>query len=177
MVSYHYKNPQMIPQFVRYLSLNLPDEFIVLCIGTDRCIGDALGPLVGSLLLQKHFPHLIYGTLGQPIHALNLKNTITMLKQKHPNAFILAIDASLGDSEQVGFITLRPGPIAPGKGVGKALPSVGDLSLIGIVAPNDEKINSTIHHIRLSLIMDLAQQITEVLMHHCHIAGDNKSTY
>lgn len=43
---------------------------IFLCIGTDRCTGDSLGPLIGhklKFLKRKNF--YIYGTLENPIHS------------------------------------------------------------------------------------------------------------
>ena len=58
---------------------------VILCIGTDRMIGDSLGPLVGSLLARKRKARLlVYGTLSQPVHALNLDETLNEIKKKHP---------------------------------------------------------------------------------------------
>jgi len=58
------------------LSLVLKDitneNTIVVCIGTDRAIGDALGPLVGTMLKNSDFKYPVYGTLDSPIHALNI---------------------------------------------------------------------------------------------------------
>ena len=37
---------------------------IILCIGTDRSTGDALGPLIGTHLSRLNLPQLkVYGTL------------------------------------------------------------------------------------------------------------------
>src|SRR5690554_2831459 len=47
---------------------------LVLCIGSDRSTGDALGPLVGAYLKQLPIPRTsVWGTLAQPVHALNLE--------------------------------------------------------------------------------------------------------
>ena len=49
-------------------------EIIFICIGTDRCTGDSLGPLIGYKS-KKFFKSLskhsifIYGTLESPIHS------------------------------------------------------------------------------------------------------------
>ena len=46
---------------------------VALCIGTDRVIGDALGPVVGELLVSAfNAPFFVYGTLASPVTALNL---------------------------------------------------------------------------------------------------------
>ncbi len=70
------------------LSLILKDiineNTIVICIGTDRAIGDALGPLVGTMLKNSDFKYPVYGTLDNPIHALNIYESIEEIKRLHP---------------------------------------------------------------------------------------------
>ncbi len=52
------------------------DRSCLLCIGTDRGTGDCLGPYVGHRLSSFCFPGIyVYGTLVQPVHALNLCDT------------------------------------------------------------------------------------------------------
>ena len=44
-------------------------QIIVLCIGTDRSTGDALGPLTGSKMHSINmYPH-VFGTLDDPVCA------------------------------------------------------------------------------------------------------------
>jgi|GEM_PF-2945695 len=40
-----------------------PGTPVILCIGTDRSTGDALGPLVGTMLSQHSLRAAVYGTL------------------------------------------------------------------------------------------------------------------
>ena len=48
-------------------------ELVFLCIGSDRVTGDCLGPFVGQKLSSCSTPDFtVYGTLFQPVHALNL---------------------------------------------------------------------------------------------------------
>ena len=127
---------------VEILSLILKDiineNTVVICIGTDRAIGDALGPLVGTMLKNSDFKYPVYGTLDNPIHALNIYESIDQIEEKHPNSEFLAIDACLGSINNIGNIQIRKGPILPGKGVGKKLPQVGSHSIVGIVDKVDE---------------------------------------
>ena len=81
---------------------------VILCIGTDRLIGDSLGPLAGSLLQRAHCPLPVYGTLAQPVHALNLTDFLAEIRRTHPNSPVIAIDASLGPASRIGCLTLRP---------------------------------------------------------------------
>ena len=55
---------------------------VFCCIGTDRSTGDALGPMTGSFLTQLvSFPFQVVGTLDNPLHALNLEETVAELKE------------------------------------------------------------------------------------------------
>ena len=47
-------------------------DIIVICIGTDRATGDALGPLVGDYILAHNTTYQVAGTLQYPVHALNI---------------------------------------------------------------------------------------------------------
>lgn len=106
---------------------------VILCIGTDRIIGDCLGPLAGSMLKKAAGENLaVYGTLENTVHALNLQKINQEIKKKHHGQIIIAIDASLGSYERVGSIFVRPGCLKPGAGVRKNLPDVGDVAITGI---------------------------------------------
>lgn len=52
-------------------------ELVFLCIGSDRITGDSLGPLIGYQLSPycSRVFH-VYGTLDDPVHALNLPDRI-----------------------------------------------------------------------------------------------------
>lgn len=146
-----------------FLKDYMKEDTIIVCIGTDRCIGDCLGPLVGSLLKDKFFPFPVYGTVASPIHALNIDKKLIEIKEIHPHSTVIGIDACLGDSNSIGELHVRDFPIHPGKGVGKVLPDVGDASVIGIVDSSDISEVFTNRSIRLSLIMDMSKVIVDAL--------------
>lgn len=138
-------------------------NFVILCIGTDRATGDCLGPLVGNKI-KEALPHIpVYGTIEKPVHALNLEQTIHTIFQEHKCPYVIAIDASLGTKEHIGYTTISNKPLAPGKGVNKNLPAIGNLSITGIVNisgfPNAVLLQST----RLHIVMTLADCIGTAL--------------
>ncbi|NLP16676.1 MAG: spore protease YyaC [Clostridiales bacterium] len=136
-------------------------NIVFLCIGSDRATGDCLGPIIGYKLSKYiNQPHIhIYGTLEHPVHAKNLKDTVTMINEKHNDAFIIAIDASLGKSDHIGYITLGDGPLKPGAGVDKDLPEVGDLFITGIVNFSGLFDHMLLQTTRLNVVMSMADQI------------------
>lgn len=142
---------------------------IIVCIGTDKCIGDCLGPLAGTILKEDNFPLPVYGTLSEPIHALNIDERLNEIKKLHPNAHIIGIDACLGNEEDIGDIRVRNHAISPGKGVGKELPEVGETSIIGIVDTSEYSDLFFSRSIRLSFVMDMAKSISKILFDSCLI--------
>jgi putative sporulation protein YyaC len=139
-------------------------DTVIVCIGTDKCIGDCLGPLVGSILTENFFPLPVYGTLSSPIHALNISERLDEISANHPNASIIGVDACLGDEDDIGNIRIRDYAIRPGKGVGKELPEVGMASVIGIVDSSDSSELFFSRSIRLSFIMNMAKTISRVFI-------------
>lgn len=144
----------------------LPGQpIVIMCIGSDRSTGDSLGPLVGYKLSKFSFENIfIYGSLYQPIHATNLSEAINRINELHICPFIIALDASLGKKEHIGYITMSIGPLKPGLGVKKKLPEVGDLHITGIVNYSGITDQSLLQTTRLSTIMTLADIITAVFV-------------
>lgn len=137
---------------------------VVVCVGTDRSTGDALGPLVGTALARYRSPlfHL-YGTLDEPVHAVNLQETLNSIYDTHPDPYIIGIDACLGHSTSVGCIQVADGPLRPGAGVNKQLPPVGDIHMTGIVNVGGFMEYFVLQNTRLSLVMRLSEKIASSL--------------
>lgn len=142
------------------------DKFIIMCIGTDRSTGDALGPLVGYKLepiIPEYKNIELLGTLHEPVHAKNLTKNIEYVNTNFENPFILAIDASLGSYSKIGYINIREGPIKPGLGVNKNLPKVGHISITGVVNISGIMEYAVLQNTRLSLVMNMADIISKSL--------------
>lgn len=141
------------------------DKFVLFCIGTDRITGDSLGPLVGYKLKKFDLENVfVYGTLDEPIHALNIEQSLALVKEKHPNLPIIAVDASLGHSSHLGCITVSKEALKPGIGVKKKLKHVGDISITGIVCSSSPLAGIELQTTRLSVVMKLADCICDSLL-------------
>ncbi|MBO1582080.1 spore protease YyaC [Bacillus sp. XF8] len=145
-----------------HIPLSPNTSLILICIGTDRSTGDALGPLVGSKLEQMNIQNLhVFGTLDEPIHALNLEDNIQNIQTSFPDSFIIAIDACLGKSQNIGSITVGEGPSKPGAAMNKKLPEIGKLHIHGIVNLNGFMEFFVLQNTRLSLVMKMADVIAQ----------------
>ncbi|WP_164670552.1 spore protease YyaC [Virgibacillus doumboii] len=143
---------------------NVPREYAVVCIGTDRSTGDALGPLTGTFLSEKRPKHIsVYGTLDDPVHATNLKEYIKLINVQHKKPYIIAVDASLGKATSVGSIISDIGSLKPGAALNKELPSIGDIHITGVVNISGFMEYSILQNTRLSQVVDMAKSVAALL--------------
>lgn len=140
-------------------------EIVFLCIGSDRVTGDCLGPYIGYRLSQYHIPGVfIYGTLQNPVHAVNLSSILSRINHLHPQALIIAIDSSLGEKKHLGYVTIGNGSLYPGAAVQKDLPPVGDIFITGVVNISGILEYLTLQTTRLATVISLADIITQGIL-------------
>lgn len=140
------------------------EPIVIVCVGTDRSTGDALGPLVGTALQKHGSPYYeLLGTLEEPVHAMNLAETIQSLNSRYTRPFVIGIDACLGQVSSIGSIQISPGPLHPGAGVNKTLPPIGDMHITGIVNVGGFMEYFVLQNTRLSLVMQMADLIASSL--------------
>lgn len=154
-------------------------EIIFLCIGTDRCTGDSLGPLIGYKL-KTYFKDIsknniyIYGSLETPVHSKNLVEIINRIKINFKNPYIVAIDSCLGKINNIGKVFVDNNPILPGAAVNKKLPPIGDLSITGIVNISGSYEFLILQNTRLYTVMSLADCISKGIIHFINKALTSK---
>lgn len=165
--SMQYDERFVLLKLTNYLREIVPENnstYVVTCIGTDRSTGDSLGPLTGSLLSMRHLENLhVYGTLHDPLHALNLQQCIDMINKKYRNPFIIAIDAALGTVSSIGTIHCGNGPLKPGSALKKELPEIGHAHICATVNINSELNYLVLQNTRLSLVYDMAYILSQAL--------------
>ncbi|HEU5138738.1 MAG TPA: spore protease YyaC [Bacillales bacterium] len=164
----HFQEESAVAMLSKHIGNRLPSiqkqTVAVVCIGTDRSTGDALGPIVGSKLKQKAPSSIeVYGTLEEPVHAVNLEKELQQIYTSHHDPFIIGVDASLGKSENIGMISFGEGPVKPGAGVKKQLPPVGHAHITGIVNVSGFMEYFVLQNTRLNLVMQMAEAIADSL--------------
>ena len=136
---------------------------IVVCVGSDLVIGDSLGPLTGSMLSFKTqgLGAYIYGTLQNPITAKEVKYLKDFLRKTHPGRSIIAVDAAVGRTEDIGLVKITSSPLSPGAGANKQLGSFGDATVLGVVAEKSMGNYALFNNTRLRLVYAMADKISE----------------
>lgn len=126
-----------------------------------RLHGDSLGPLIGYKLKEMNTVNFtIFGTLDRPVHAMNLDEYVNILQRFYRNDLVVAVDASVGHKEHIGYVTLGKGALKPGLGVSKELRAVGDIFITGIVGSCGNYDPLMLQSVRLSVVMNLADCIS-----------------
>ncbi|CFW98972.1 Protein of unknown function DUF1256 [Syntrophomonas zehnderi OL-4] len=164
--SYHFEDPACFPRIERLvfthlinMNPNFERDIVYLCIGTDRATGDCLGPIVGTRLLSMSPRFHVYGSLENPVHAVNLVKTIQEIKATHVNPLIAAIDASLGNTKRIGYINVKSGGLKPGTALNKDLPVVGDFHISAVVNVAGFLEQMVLQNTRLFLVYRMAEII------------------
>jgi putative sporulation protein YyaC len=178
------KSKEFISGFVKCLTdmMIAKEKFSVVfvCIGTDRSTGDSLGPLIGTFV-QKFIGEFsfiyCYGTLEDPIHAMNFTTEMEKIQKRHSNAIFVGIDASLGHQENIGTIFFCNMPIDPGAGVNKQLSPVGDMSIRATVNVSGYMEYFVLQNTRFALIYNLAEAISNIIHETCRELHKSKEIY
>lgn len=135
------------------------EEVIIVNIGTDKCTGDSFAPFLGSLLELQGSKFKYYGTLEDPIHALNVQEKIEFISQKHKNAFVIAVDSSVSEEEYVKGIYILNHSVEPGSALCKELESVGDISIVYNCCEVSDNVQVSLASARLGDIFKAAKDV------------------
>lgn len=138
---------------------------VILCIGSDLVAGDALGPIVGTLLSEKTagIPAYIYGRLSSPVTAREIRYVNTFLHRTHPDRKILAIDAAVGGAGETGLIRVQDFALSPGSGANKKLEKTGDVSILGIVTEKTPFGRASLSSIRIHTVYRMASIVADAV--------------
>ncbi|RCW44312.1 putative sporulation protein YyaC [Paenibacillus prosopidis] len=126
-----------------------------MCIGSDRSTGDSFGPLVGTMLQERGWPHVI-GTLQKPCDAHAVEHAAAAVSE---DSIVIAIDACLGKMKSIGRYIVTAGPLQPGKAIGRRLPAIGHYSIAGVVNANGPKAYWMLQTTSLYLVMQMAKEV------------------
>jgi len=92
---------------------------------------------------------------------MNLDLYARYIRLHYPDYVVVAIDASVGSLDHVGYATLGRGALQPGLGVSKELQAVGDIAITGIVGGVGSRDPVMLQSVRLSMVMKMADCICE----------------
>ena len=138
-----------------------------MCVGSDRVLGDAVGPLVGEYLIaQYQIPTYVYGRLSRCITASNLQAYAQFIEKHHPYNPVIVVDSALGAREDVGKIKVKKQGLTPGSAFHRQFEAMGDYSVVAIVGENTPAGKQAFPYVPLQRVRSLAKRIAADLSEH-----------
>ena len=125
-----------------------------------------LGPLVGTSLREEYrLPYPVYGAVGESVNGINLEEYLKMISLRHKYSRVIAVDAALGKSEDIGRIRLKKGGIKAGGALDRVGEKIGDVGIVGVVAEEKDPkdVYAALLGVPFSLVEELARRIAEMI--------------
>lgn len=104
-------------------------EIVILCIGTDKLIGDCVGPMVGQRLINswklknnddvKSKEIIILGNMEKTLNYKNARDVIKQVNENYSMPFIIAIDTALSKISTTQKIYVNNGSLTIGNSLGR----------------------------------------------------------
>ena len=114
-------------------------NIVFLCIGTNTIVGDAFGPVVGSVLknnLSDNKNIEILGDLKECVTYNDVDNVVKLLGGDYDNNLIIVLDSALSRKNDVGKVFVQDRGLKYAESLKKRNSVIGDISIKAVVAEN-----------------------------------------
>lgn len=141
-------------------------NIVILCVGTNKLIGDSIGPIVGqklTRLLNDKENVKIYGNTRETLNLQNARHILEKIPYIYQAPFIITIDAALGPKEMIESIFITTGKIKIGEALGHSIGYYSNINIKGIVGEYQENLKEnldTLSEVKRKCIHKLSNQIT-----------------
>ncbi len=110
-----------------------------VCLGTNRIIGDAFGPVVGSVLkkhLQIDSSVQVLGDLKECITYENVNRIIDLLAVNYKANLIIVLDSALSCKKNIGKVFVQNRGLKYAESLKKRNSRIGNISIKAVVGEN-----------------------------------------
>ena len=146
--------------------MNEFSDIVILCVGTDKLIGDLVGPIAGQKLkrLFKDFEKItVYGDIKKTVNTTNLNAIISEIIANYDQPFIITIDLALGPREKIETVWVSTGNMNPGSALKKQKSCRSNVNFKAVVGENLQNtiLNfNVLNSIERNVVQRLANEIT-----------------
>lgn len=112
---------------------------IFLCIGTNRIIGDAFGPVVGSVLkknLSSNDNIQVVGDLKECVTYDNINKTVNLLTCNYQTNLVIVLDSALSCKNDIGKVFVQNRGLKYAESLKKNNSAIGNISIKAVVGEN-----------------------------------------
>lgn len=144
------------------------EQYVFVCIGTNKVISDSFGPRVGEKLKDsfKDISNIkVFGTMKEPIHFKNAKKILMQLENDErlkidEYSKTILIDSAIDKDKKIGTTYVSHGGTEIGKAYGKSFYFPAYLSIKTVVSNKQKMLN--INQVDL-LAQNVANKIAKVI--------------
>ncbi len=125
------------------------ESIIFLCIGTNMIIGDAFGPLVGTLLknsFKEKENVKVIGDLEDVLTYNRIDANINYIKERYKNSLIIVLDSALSNISDIGKIFVQNRGLRYAESLKKHNNTIGNISIKAVVG---EDTNNSIENFKI----------------------------
>lgn len=160
------KYNKFVSELYKEFEDNENTNFVFICIGTSKLIGDSFGPFVGENLKKhnilknnktKKLKINIYGDIENNVNFRNINKLIDEINYKYYNPFIITVDSALSTRENIGKIVVSKRNIEIGKAINKKQKCIGNISVRGIVGENYNKLNKNMRGLKMVALENICE--------------------
>lgn len=163
------------------LIAGITEPILFFNIGSARSLGDAVGPLLGTLLVEAGAASsdvVVMGTAEDPIHARNISDKIEAAKASYAESVCIATDAAVGN--HVGSMRLTPGMLVAGAARHRMLPPIGDYSLLVTTIEGRNgcvnTLDAMVYCSNIGLIYGLARKMADAIVLGLKLRAERKES-
>jgi len=150
-----------LKQYINYYNIEKNfSEIIILCIGTNKIMGDMIGPMVGEnlkskIITPKNKKLIVFGNMTQTLNLKNANNIINKVKNNYQNPFVITIDTALSKIYDSKKIYINQGNIQIGSALSKGINCDSHINIKGVVGKYKENLEENLNTLRNVKLRDI----------------------
>ncbi len=157
---------------------NTFSHIIFLCIGTEKIIGDSVGPIIGSNIKNLENEYIkVYGICGKNLDFSNAKNIIEKVYKKYSNPFIITIDAALSKEKRTGEIYIGEGFMKIGTALEKSITFYSNINIKCVVGKYNSLNQKENINILNNVVKERVYSLAEIVSQGIKIILENTNIY
>lgn len=115
------------------------NKIIFVCIGTNRIIGDLIGPYVGTILSKTFSTYNNIDVIGDNDNLVtynNIEQKMKYINEVYKDKLIIVIDSALAEEQNIGKIFVQNRGLRYAESLKKKNTVIGDISIKVVVGKN-----------------------------------------
>ena len=144
-------------------------NLIFVCIGSNKMVGDSLGPLIGETLYKnlKDKKIKILGNLKNNVNSKNINQTLKNIEKEYTKPYVISIDSALSNSIEPGNVFILKKGLVPGSALKKKSIVIGNISIKAIVGKDEKNLVKNYYNLKnadYKMILKFSKNISNIIL-------------